>query len=585
MSIGDVSLSSSARQNLLSLQSTSKLLGQTQARLASGKKVNSALDNASSYFASQGFLNSANDLSSLKDSMSTALQTIQAASDTIEALSTVVEQLQGIVNSALQTTDADTRSDLATQYNALIDQFDLLVADGTFNGTNLVNSINSSLKVSFSSTDANDNLTIQGTNLTSSGLGVGDALANFSSTTLVDTVTHTMNVSAVDQTLTSQVYSGTLSGLSVTGGSSSGASSGVGATIASSSSTYGGGTDGATVASVAAGTVTNLVAKLGSIDNTSTTSIAGVTRSTTVGGATGGSVSLNITGQFTATGGAGSTYTSSTGVLTAGTANSITLGAGQSMSVIYDDGSTTVKTTVITNTTANDISFTLSAAGDTVTADNTEANVTRTFKLTAGTVATTGLSIPTSASATLGGNAIVDSSDAAVGTDVTAIDSALSSYTSVGTRTTTGGTAYDVTGATITGVAVADVTATQVGTAAATYAAKDAHVTLTGASILSDDRTIVTADALTSAKNQLTDALKTLRSAASSLGNNNTIVSTRQDFTSNLITTLQTASDNLVLADTNEEGANLQSLQASSSLGIIALGISGQQAQAILRLF
>ncbi|MDD2324431.1 MAG: hypothetical protein PHW63_00240 [Alphaproteobacteria bacterium] len=585
MSIGDVSLSSSARQNLLSLQSTSKLLGQTQARLASGKKVNSALDNASSYFASQGFLNSANDLSSLKDSMSTALQTIQAASDTIEALSTVVEQLQGIVNSALQTTDADTRSDLATQYNALIDQFDLLVADGTFNGTNLVNSINSSLKVSFSSTDANDNLTIQGTNLTSSGLGVGDALANFSSTTLVDTVTHTMNVSAVDQTLTSQVYSGTLSGLSVTGGASSGASSGVGATIASSSSTYGGATDGATVASIASGTVTNLVAKLGSIDNTSTTSIAGVTRSTTVGGATSNSVSLNITGQFTATGGAGSTYTSSTGVLTAGTANSITLGAGQSMSVIYDDGSTTVKTTVITNTTANDISFTLSDAADTVTAANTQANVTRTFKLTAGTVATTGLSIPTSASATLGGNAIVDSSDAAVGTDVTAIDSALSSYTSAGTRTTTGGTAYDVTGATITGVAVADVTATQVGTAAATYAAKDAHVTLTGASILSDDRTIVTADALTSAKNQLTDALKTLRSAASSLGNNNTIVSTRQDFTSNLITTLQTASDNLVLADTNEEGANLQSLQASSSLGIIALGISGQQAQAILRLF
>ena len=583
MAIGDISLSSSARQNLLSLQGTSKLLGQTQSRLASGKKINSALDGASSYFSSQGFLNSANDLSALKDSMSTALQTLKAASDTIESLSTVVDQLKGIVNSALQTTDASTRAGLANQYNALLNQFDLLVADGTFNGTNLVNSINSELKVSFSTTDANDNLTVQGSNLTTGGLGMGDALASFSSTTLVDSTTHDMSVVGVNQTLTAQVYSGTLSSLTVAAPVAAG---GAGATITSTGSIYGAGTNGATVASTAAGTVTNLVAALGSIDNTSGTVISGVTRTTVVGGATAaGGVSLSITGEFTAASGAGSTYTVATGVLTGGTANTITLGAGQSMSVIYDDNSTTIKTTEITNTTANAITFTLSAAGDTVTAADTQTNVSRSYKLATGTVATAGLTIPTSGAATLGGNSIVDSYDAAAGETVTYKDSGLSALTVAGTTTAANATAYDVTGATITAVDVTDVTATKVGATAVTYAATNAKVTLTGVTTLSDDKTIVTADALTSAQNQLTSALNSLRTASSGFGNNNTIVSTRQDFTNNLITTLQAASDGLVLADTNEEGANLQALQASSSLGIIALGISGQQAQAILRLF
>ncbi len=597
MSIGDISLSASARQNLLALQGTAKLLGQTQARLASGKKINSALDNASSYFSSQGFLNSANDLSSLKDSMSTALQTIKAASDTIESLSTVVEQLKGIVNSALQTTDTATRTSLATQYNELLDQFNLLVADGTFNGTNLVNSINSSLKVSFSTTDATDNLTVVGKNLTASGLGMGDALANFSSTTLVDTVTHSMTVASVNQTLTSQIYTGTLSALTVTGGGSSGVGSGVGATQASTSTdtisgaiagVFTANATGATVASAAAsGTLTALETVLGASDG-SGSDITGVSRSLTadttgLAGLTAGQIA--ISGEFTVTGGAGSTYVSATGVLSGGAANTVTLGAGQSMQVIVATAATTANSMIYTNNTANAITFNLVAA-DTSTALN-KANVTSTYKLTAGTVTTTGLSIPLSAAETLGGYSIVDSQDGAVGATVSYIDSALSSLTAVGTTTVTGGTAYDVTGATITGVANTDVTATVVGgtTDATTYAATDAHITLTGASILTDNKTLVTADALTSAQNQLTDALKTLRAASSALGNNNTIVSTRQDFTSKLITTLQTASDNLILADTNEEGANLQSLQASSSLGVIALGISGQQAQAILRLF
>jgi flagellin len=87
------------------------------------------------------------------------------------------------------------------------------------------------------------------------------------------------------------------------------------------------------------------------------------------------------------------------------------------------------------------------------------------------------------------------------------------------------------------------------------------------------------------AQTQLARALNTLRTRASDFGTNSTIIQTRQTFTNGLVNTLQVASDNLVLADSNEEGANLQALQASLQLGIVSLGISGQQQQAILRLF
>ncbi len=174
MGIGDVSLTSSARQNLLSLQSTSDLLGQTQARLGSGKKVNSALDNATSFFASQGFLNSANDLDGLKDGMSTAVQNVSAATNAIESITSVIEQMKGLTNTALQTSDAATLTDLATQFNALRDQVDGLVTDSVFNGTNLLNSTATTLSVNFNASNTTS-LTISAVNVTSTGLGVVDA--------------------------------------------------------------------------------------------------------------------------------------------------------------------------------------------------------------------------------------------------------------------------------------------------------------------------------------------------------------------------------------------------------------------------
>jgi flagellin-like hook-associated protein FlgL len=83
----------------------------------------------------------------------------------------------------------------------------------------------------------------------------------------------------------------------------------------------------------------------------------------------------------------------------------------------------------------------------------------------------------------------------------------------------------------------------------------------------------------------LVTSLNTLRSQASKFGSNQTIVETRLDFTKKLITTLQTGADQLVLADTNEEGANMLALQTRQQLSTTALSLSSQADQAVLRLF
>jgi flagellin-like hook-associated protein FlgL len=80
-------------------------------------------------------------------------------------------------------------------------------------------------------------------------------------------------------------------------------------------------------------------------------------------------------------------------------------------------------------------------------------------------------------------------------------------------------------------------------------------------------------------------ALTTLRTQASKFGSNLTTVQTRQDFTKNMVNTLQTGSDALVLADTNEEGANMLALQTRQQLSTTALSLANQANQAVLRMF
>ncbi|EJW09644.1 Flagellar hook-associated protein FliD [Rhodovulum sp. PH10] len=100
----NITLSAGVRQNLLSLQNTADLMATTQNRLATGKKVNSALDNPSNFFTSQSLGDRAGDLNSLLDSIGQAIKTIEAANNGITSLTKLVQSAKSIAQQARSAT-------------------------------------------------------------------------------------------------------------------------------------------------------------------------------------------------------------------------------------------------------------------------------------------------------------------------------------------------------------------------------------------------------------------------------------------------------------------------------------------------
>jgi flagellin-like hook-associated protein FlgL len=127
------------RSNLLTLQQTATLMTTTQQRLATGKKVNSALDDAAKYFSSQAHMSRSDDLDRLKAGMGESIQTVKSADQGITGVLKLLEQARGLADSARTST---TPSALATQFNALVSQMKDLVADAGYKGTNLLNNQN-----------------------------------------------------------------------------------------------------------------------------------------------------------------------------------------------------------------------------------------------------------------------------------------------------------------------------------------------------------------------------------------------------------------------------------------------------------
>src|ERR1700737_2630049 len=102
MSLSSIILSASVRQTLLSLQSTADLLSTTQNRLATGKKVNSALDNPTNFFTAAGLDNRASDINNLLDGIGNGVQVLQAANTGITSLQKLVDTAKSIANQVLQ---------------------------------------------------------------------------------------------------------------------------------------------------------------------------------------------------------------------------------------------------------------------------------------------------------------------------------------------------------------------------------------------------------------------------------------------------------------------------------------------------
>ena len=161
--MAEIALSSSIRTNLLSLQRTDALAQRTETRLATGQKVNSAIDDAVSFFMAKALSDRASDISDRKSEINQAISSLQAANDGVEAVDATLRQLKGILQSA-KTASTTEQTALQTQFNTLSEQLNQILNDSSYQGLNLLNSSTAKLTVQFSDS-SNAKLDVQGKNL------------------------------------------------------------------------------------------------------------------------------------------------------------------------------------------------------------------------------------------------------------------------------------------------------------------------------------------------------------------------------------------------------------------------------------
>jgi flagellin-like hook-associated protein FlgL len=204
--MSDVSLNAGIRSNLLSLQQSSKLFDRTTERLASGRKVNSAVDNPTNFFASVNLTDRSEGLTARLDGMGQTIQQIKAADSGITTMRGFISAMKGIVNNALGNTDSNSREALGRQFNELIVQLNTTAKDSGYQGVNLLRD-NETSTVQFNETFDESVLDVKGFNVGGPGaenIGTVDATGNLESAggfansiTIVNTAGETETTSAV----------------------------------------------------------------------------------------------------------------------------------------------------------------------------------------------------------------------------------------------------------------------------------------------------------------------------------------------------------------------------------------------------
>jgi flagellin len=509
----NITLSAGVRQNLLSLQSTATLLSTTQNRLATGKKVNSALDNPTNFFTSSALSARASDLGNLLDSMSNGISTLKAADNGLSAITKTVESMQATVNQARQ--DASFKGSSYT-------------VDATTIG-------NSTIK-----------------NLSFTGGTVGTTPVNVA---LNDTTAATAGVATIAfNGAAVEVDAGDTAVFTVTvdGGTAQNI------TINNAAVAAVGNTDGV---------IDNAAEFRSILDNL----VSGVT----VGG-TGNNITLTSD-----TTGATSDVNVGTATITDGDTSSNNLSAANLGlgSAINGTAGTAVAagTPKSVDALVSAINANTSLAGK-VRASNDGGklrieNLSTTDLTVTGVGATSGQVDGSTGTATIGGNSvranlITQFNDLRDQLNKLADDASFN-----GVNLLHGDTLKLVFN--------------EINTSSISIKSQDAAgISVTTLGVTTADGTEFSSNtSLDSRLTQLNDALTELRSQSSAFGSNLSIVQNRQDFTKAMINTLQTGADNLVLADSNEEAANLLALQTRQQLSSTALSLASQADQAVLRLF
>lgn len=201
MAIGEISLTSSMRANLVSLQQSATLMGQTQERLSTGKRVNSALDNPANFFGAREHTLRANLLNGLKDNIGEAIQTVKAADKSVTAMSKLIEGLRGQLaqaRSALgdSVSSGTLLSGITSGYNELVRQMNHIQKDSYYKGLSFLTGSGTTLRVNFNELSTTK-LVMSGFDGTTSGLGIsGGTSSGYGGLQVTSLVT----VSGIDNT-------------------------------------------------------------------------------------------------------------------------------------------------------------------------------------------------------------------------------------------------------------------------------------------------------------------------------------------------------------------------------------------------
>src|SRR5580698_6176697 len=212
-------LSASVRQNLLSLQSTAALLATTQNDLATGNKVNTALDNPTEFFTAAGLNNRASDIGNLLDSIGNGVQVLQAANTGITSLQSLIANAQSIANQVLQSpVGYSTKSNVtataipgATANNLLGPPANNTVTGGAIPGATALTTKLSALTTPITTADS---LTIDGKTISFAASG-GNTFTSTGETLDLSTATVGDLLSAIDG-ITGATTPSTLGGTKLT---------------------------------------------------------------------------------------------------------------------------------------------------------------------------------------------------------------------------------------------------------------------------------------------------------------------------------------------------------------------------------
>ena len=177
MALSTINLTSGMRASLFSLIKTSRDMETTQYRLATGLKVNTALDDPINFFSAQEHRLRASELAGRKDGMSEAIQTIKAANVGVEGINNLIAQAKSLAQSAISATVSDATT-FASQYGTIMTQINEMAADSGYKGVNLLQT--GSLTVEFAPTASQSTLSLT---------GFGDSSAAFNITGLDAEVT------------------------------------------------------------------------------------------------------------------------------------------------------------------------------------------------------------------------------------------------------------------------------------------------------------------------------------------------------------------------------------------------------------